>query len=54
VEIEIICLGSRASISKIWHGLHDSGRLILLRLQSDGTQAVATFTVLSEYADTLS
>jgi len=54
VEIELICLGSIASISKIWKSLHDSGRLILMRLQNDGIKSIATFTVLSEYADTLS
>jgi hypothetical protein len=43
-----------ASISKIWRGLHDSGRLILMRLQDTGTQKVAIFKVLSDSVGILS
>lgn len=54
MKTEIICIGSLETIAKVWQGLYESGRLIMMRLQSVGERKVAVFEVLSEYAEVLS
>ena len=54
MKTELICIGSIESIAKVWHGLFESGRLVMMRLQSEGEKKIATFVVLSEYAEVLS
>jgi len=54
MKTELICIGSIESIAKVWHGLFESGRLVMMRLQSEGEKKIAVFEVLSEYAEVLS
>lgn len=54
MKTEIICIGTIETIAKIWYELYESGRLVLMRMQSEGERKVAVFEVLSEYAEVLS
>ena len=51
---EIICIGTIETISRIWHGLFESGHLILMRLQTGSKGWIATFEVLTEMAEIIS
>jgi hypothetical protein len=54
MKTELICIGSLETIARVWHGLFKSGRLIMMRMQSEGEKKIATFEVLSEYAEIIS
>ncbi len=54
MRTELICIGSLETISRIWHDLYNSGRLVMMRLQDEGEKKIATFVVLSEYVEVLS
>lgn len=54
MKTELICIGSLETIAKVWQGLFKSGRLVLMRMQSEGERKVAVFEVLSEYAEIIS
>lgn len=54
MKTEIICIGTIETIAKVWQGLYESGRLIMMRMQSEGERKVAVFEVLSEYAEVIS
>ena len=54
MKTEMICIGTLETIAKVWHELYESGRLIMMRLQSEGEKKIATFIVLSEYAEIIS
>ena len=54
MQTELICIGTTEAIAKVWHGLLESGRLVLMRMQSEGEKKIATFVVLSEMAEIIS
>lgn len=54
MKTELICIGTIETIAKVWHGLYESGRLVLMRMQDEGEKKVATFIVLSEMAEVIS
>jgi hypothetical protein len=54
MKTELICIGSLETIARVWHGLFESGRLIMMRMQDEGEKKIAVFEVLSEYAEVLS
>ena len=54
MKTELICIGSIEAIAKVWHGLYELGRLIMMRMQDEGEKKIAVFEVLSEYAEVLS
>ena len=54
MKTEIICIGTMGTISKIWHKLLESGRLVIMRMQDEGNNKIATFIVLSGYVEVLS
>ena len=54
MKTELICIGSLETIAKVWRGLYESGRLIMMRMQSEGEKKIATFVVLSEMAEVIS
>jgi hypothetical protein len=54
MKTELICIGSIEAIAKVWHGLFESGRLVMMHRQAEGTRWIATFVVLSEYVEVIS
>lgn len=54
MKTELICIGTIETIAKVWQGLYESGRLIMMRMQDEGEKKVATFIVLFEYAEIIS
>lgn len=54
MKTEIICIGTTETIAKIWHGFYASGRLIMMNRQPEGTKWIATFVILSKYAEIIS
>ncbi len=54
MQTELICIGTLETIAKVWRGLYESGRLIMMRMQPDGEKKIATFVVLSEMAEIIS
>lgn len=54
MKTELICIGTTEAIAKVWQGLYESGRLIMMRLQDEGERKIAVFEVLTERAETIS
>ena len=54
MKTEIICIGTTEAIAKIWYELYESGRLIMMNRQPEGTKWIATFVILTELAEIIS
>ena len=54
MQTELICIGTLETIAKVWRGLLESGRLVMMHRQAEGTRWIAVFVMLSEDAEIIS